>query len=177
MAVHKESPLNGPSVKDPTPTQALQADERSSRIEDVGFLLRVANGETNGIVHATQGAPSTARKYSTTTRLIHADDHLNGAIDVAPPLHVSTTFRYPEDPNHLITAKDIEVNRGSYPLTHPHLPSPTKPRPRRTYASSNILKSPASPPTEPTATSIPGTPPPQPPASKPSLPPSCTPQL
>jgi cystathionine beta-lyase/cystathionine gamma-synthase len=35
------------------------------------------------------------------TLALHADDHLNSIQDVAPPIHVSTTFRYPKDPEAL----------------------------------------------------------------------------
>ncbi len=33
---------------------------------------------------------------------IHADDHVNVLTDIAPPIHTSTTFRYPHDPEKLI---------------------------------------------------------------------------
>jgi cystathionine gamma-synthase len=32
---------------------------------------------------------------------VHGDDPINSATDVAPPLHVSTTYRYPNDPSLL----------------------------------------------------------------------------
>lgn len=32
---------------------------------------------------------------------IHADDSLNSGTDVAPPLHVSTTYRYSHNPDDL----------------------------------------------------------------------------
>lgn len=35
------------------------------------------------------------------TLALHADDPLNAIEDVAPPIHVSTTFRYPKDPDLL----------------------------------------------------------------------------
>ncbi len=35
------------------------------------------------------------------TLALHADDPLNTVEDVAPPIHVSTTFRYPKDPERL----------------------------------------------------------------------------
>ncbi|ETN42553.1 uncharacterized protein HMPREF1541_01710 [Cyphellophora europaea CBS 101466] len=38
---------------------------------------------------------------SASTRAVHADDPLNVVADVAPPVHMSTTFRYPEDPAQL----------------------------------------------------------------------------
>jgi cystathionine beta-lyase/cystathionine gamma-synthase len=38
---------------------------------------------------------------SPSTQAIHADDALNVVADVAPPIHVSTTFRYNSDPTQL----------------------------------------------------------------------------
>ncbi|PGH00694.1 hypothetical protein GX51_05680 [Blastomyces parvus] len=40
------------------------------------------------------------------TRAIHADDPLNVVDDVAPPIHLSTTFRFPDDPAQLIPSED-----------------------------------------------------------------------
>ena len=63
--------------------------------------------------------------YSQSTLCVHADDALNapapstkGRItDVAPALHVSTTFRFPEDPDDLREAKDVDVSRRGRPLS------------------------------------------------------------
>jgi cystathionine beta-lyase len=41
------------------------------------------------------------------TRSLHADDVLNVVTDVAPPIHVATTFRYSDDPDKLIPAADL----------------------------------------------------------------------
>ena len=58
----------------------------------------------------------TLRNYSAATLAIHADDHLNPLPDVAPPLHVATTFRYDSNPDLLVPAKEIEVrSRRSHP--------------------------------------------------------------
>lgn len=43
------------------------------------------------------------------TVAIHADDPLNVVTDVAPPLHVSTTFRYSDNPNDLVAWADSSV--------------------------------------------------------------------
>jgi hypothetical protein len=40
-------------------------------------------------------------KLSLSSQTIHADDFLNSRQDVAPPLHVSTTYRYTNDPSQL----------------------------------------------------------------------------
>jgi len=47
-----------------------------------------------------------AHPTGTSTRSLHADDVLNLVSDVAPPLHVATTFRYPRDPAVLVPAAD-----------------------------------------------------------------------
>jgi len=55
--------------------------------------------------------------YALATIAIHADDHLAATIDVAPPMHVSTTFRYSRNPDELVPVADEEVNtahRASY---------------------------------------------------------------
>lgn len=58
---------------------------------------------------ATDGANGTApRGYDPATLAIHADDGLNSATDVAPALHVSTTFRY--DNAKLNPKSDEEVS-------------------------------------------------------------------
>ena len=56
-------------------------------------------------LQATQLSNSSP-KYSNSTVALHADDHLNRSSDVAPPVHLSTTFRYAADPNDLIPAED-----------------------------------------------------------------------
>ena len=43
------------------------------------------------------------------TQALHADDRLNLVTDVAPPIHLSTTFRYPDDPNELTLSEDPVV--------------------------------------------------------------------
>ena len=40
--------------------------------------------------------------YSASTLAVHGDDPLNDSTDVAPAMHVSTTYRYPEDPDKLV---------------------------------------------------------------------------
>ncbi|KAL8768069.1 MAG: hypothetical protein Q9209_005612 [Squamulea sp. 1 TL-2023] len=44
------------------------------------------------------------------TQAIHADDSLNTTSDVAPPLHVSTTFRYTDDPQDLVPIADTDIS-------------------------------------------------------------------
>lgn len=46
---------------------------------------------------------------SLATLSIHADDPINSTTDVAPALHVSTTFRYPRDPTLLNPSLDTDI--------------------------------------------------------------------
>jgi hypothetical protein len=43
------------------------------------------------------------------TLSLHADDALNVVNDVAPPMHLATTYRYPDDPAALVPAADAPV--------------------------------------------------------------------
>lgn len=52
-------------------------------------------------------APSTNSHPS--TRALHADDSLHMVTDVAPPIHLSTTFRYPRNPDDLVPSVDPVV--------------------------------------------------------------------
>jgi hypothetical protein len=68
-----------------------------------------SNGITNG--HAPPSNEDLVRpKYSADTRAIHADDYVNSYADVAPALHVSTTFRYSQDADKLDPVDDEKVN-------------------------------------------------------------------
>lgn len=49
---------------------------------------------------------------SLATRSVHADDRISGSRDVAPAIHVSTTFRYSDDPDQLQPPKNYNVRDG-----------------------------------------------------------------
>ncbi|KAI4277959.1 MAG: hypothetical protein LQ337_001389 [Flavoplaca oasis] len=49
-------------------------------------------------------------KLTQATQAIHADDDLNATSDVAPPLHVSTTFRYAGDPEDLVPIAHADIS-------------------------------------------------------------------
>jgi hypothetical protein len=63
------------------------------------------NGKHDGKVHSAERASH----LSLSSQLVHADDHLNSGQDVAPALHVSTTYRYSKDPDALqpLSEKDV----------------------------------------------------------------------
>ena len=47
------------------------------------------------------------RSMGPSTRALHADDALNVVSDVAPPMHVATTFRYSDNPDDLVPVADL----------------------------------------------------------------------
>lgn len=54
-------------------------------------------------------ASTFGRELSLASRSIHADDYVNTHQAVAPPMHVSTTFRYDNDPDKLVPWYNAEV--------------------------------------------------------------------
>lgn len=53
--------------------------------------------------------------YRPATQAVHGDDRLNSSTDVAPSLHVSTTFRYTDDISKLkpIDSSDVSAWKAS----------------------------------------------------------------
>ncbi|EEQ91565.1 hypothetical protein RJZ56_007696 [Blastomyces dermatitidis] len=62
------------------------------------------------------------------TRAIHADDALNLVDDVAPPIHLSTTFRFPDDPKQLVPSEDpiADFNGKNYVYSRVFAPNATR---------------------------------------------------
>ena len=50
------------------------------------------------------------RSQSLSTRAVHADDGIAAHRAVAPAMHVSTTFRYSDNPDHLETSANLDVS-------------------------------------------------------------------
>ena len=50
--------------------------------------------------------PAESSSSSASTLALHADDHLHSTPDIAPPLHVSTIFRYARNPSDLVPASE-----------------------------------------------------------------------
>ncbi|KAL8835979.1 MAG: hypothetical protein Q9170_003102 [Blastenia crenularia] len=90
----------------------IQIDGRSSRMGDM---------------HTTELDFTEALRYAPCTRAIHADDGLDTTPDVAPPLHVSTTFRYDDSPRNLIPASDA-ANANSEAHVYSRLTAPNATR-------------------------------------------------
>lgn len=94
-------------------------------------LIPATNG-TNAETHndASTPAPSTTptKPYSRSTLAIHADDRLNTVTDVAPPIHLSTTFRYAHDPEALIPKHDEETDLDNITHVYSRLSGPNTTR-------------------------------------------------
>ncbi|KAJ5676855.1 uncharacterized protein N7477_002488 [Penicillium maclennaniae] len=62
------------------------------------------------------------------TQALHADDRLNLVTDVAPPIHLSTTFRYSHDPNELVPSEDpvAEFDGTNYVYAREFAPNATR---------------------------------------------------
>jgi hypothetical protein len=65
------------------------------------------------------------KHHDPATAALHADDPLNVVDDVAPPMHVSTTYRYPIDPEALFSVTE----RGVRAMRFPSSQSMTRPSP------------------------------------------------
>lgn len=64
----------------------LKSSGKMNSVEDM-------QSKNNGEMPTVQGARM-SEEYALATLAIHADDAVNVLTDVAPPMHVSTTFRY-----------------------------------------------------------------------------------
>ncbi|KAI9925990.1 hypothetical protein AWENTII_008944 [Aspergillus wentii] len=62
------------------------------------------------------------------TQALHADDPLHLVTDVAPPIHLSTTFRFPNEPENLIPSVDPvdEFNGKNYVYSREFAPNATR---------------------------------------------------
>lgn len=85
------------------------------------------NGHTQFHIPATTTLTSNGVKdnlsYKMSTISVHGDDQLNLLTDVAPPLHVSTTFRYTSNPKELRPFRP--ESRPNAPL-FPHMETPSE---------------------------------------------------
>ncbi|TVY30455.1 putative trans-sulfuration enzyme [Lachnellula hyalina] len=69
------------------------------------------NGHQNGEDHTPDHGLT---NLSLSSRTVHADDFLNQTQDVAPALHVSTTYRYNRDPDKLQTLASMGPEHSAY---------------------------------------------------------------
>ncbi|KAJ9313165.1 hypothetical protein DTO271D3_6594 [Paecilomyces variotii] len=72
--------------------------------------------------------PANSSPAHPATRALHADDPLNQVTDVAPPVHLSTTYRYPNEPEDLIPSADpvAEFTGKNYIYSREFAPNTTR---------------------------------------------------
>lgn len=102
-----------------------------------------------------------AAELSLASLSVHADDNVSSHRAVAPAMHVSTTFRYSDNPDELVPMDNTDVRTPRLSFS-PILPGPLAPRYRETQADD------PSPPPPTTRTSTPASPTPISPVSRPS---------
>ncbi|KAL2020675.1 hypothetical protein VTK56DRAFT_8071 [Thermocarpiscus australiensis] len=76
----------------------------------------------------SQIAAAFGKDLSLASRSVHADDHISTHQDVAPPLHVSTTFHYSRNPDELRPWFDADADapRDSYIYSRESTPTTTR---------------------------------------------------
>lgn len=79
----------------------------ASELKDVLVRSAVTKAVVDG---PNQLAAAFGKELSLASRSVHADDYINNHQSVAPPMHVSTTFRYNRDPDQLKPWDNINPN-------------------------------------------------------------------
>ncbi|OTB11778.1 hypothetical protein K445DRAFT_321720 [Daldinia sp. EC12] len=97
----EESTAHGVAVQDASNPELVEGVAHEKPV--------VGIDETETPVTATELA-SRLQHLSLSAQTIHADDFLNSHQSVAPPMHVSTTFRYNDDPDELKPWTNINPN-------------------------------------------------------------------
>jgi hypothetical protein len=101
-----------PSRREVNGTKEIPVNKVAETMVANGNLEKKAAGASPDQLTAAFG-----RQLSLASRSIHADDYTNTHPAVAPPMHVSTTFRYSDNPDELLPWADMDV---SYLSQNPH---------------------------------------------------------
>ncbi|KAI0874476.1 pyridoxal phosphate-dependent transferase [Hypoxylon argillaceum] len=104
----------------------------------------MASEESNGTGPDKQDATALASRLqhlSISAQTIHADDFLNSHSAVAPPMHVSTTFRYSQNPDDLDYMKNANPDNAHDSHIYSRMSAPNTQRFEAILTS--ILKGPA----------------------------------
>ncbi|KAI1780130.1 PLP-dependent transferase [Hypoxylon cercidicola] len=101
------STSHGVSVQPPTQPELVEGMAHENPVvSDVG----AGNDKTDAEPATATALASRLQHLSLSAQTIHADDFLNSHQSVAPPMHVSTTFRYNDDPDQLRAWENINPN-------------------------------------------------------------------
>ena len=123
------SPIQSTSNVDRTQRSNMEEQQRYKDLLDLNFLFSFKNILISSKMASHNTHPS--------TKALHADDTLNQVTDVAPPIHLSTTFRYPNDPDQLILSEDPVV-RLKPTHRHPYSQLTSPPRMNSTARTMSI---------------------------------------
>ncbi|KAI9724299.1 MAG: hypothetical protein M1828_003723 [Chrysothrix sp. TS-e1954] len=105
-----------------TPTSTSGAGGNQGAVHPRVVPLEESLIDTNGTADGTYSSmPHSSEQvhldrphaYAPSTVAVHADDALNTSTDVAPSIHLSTTFRYSSDPSTLTPAIDKQPTTPS----------------------------------------------------------------
>ncbi|XXG94797.1 hypothetical protein Hte_001055 [Hypoxylon texense] len=98
---------HGVSVQEPIQPELVEGMAHENPVvTDVG----AGSGTTDPEPATAAALAARLRHLSLSAQTIHADDFLNSHQSVAPPMHVSTTFRYNDDPDELRPWANINPN-------------------------------------------------------------------
>ncbi|KAI2629594.1 PLP-dependent transferase [Hypoxylon sp. NC1633] len=91
---------------------SVQEPAKPELVEGMAHENPIVSDASNNEAKATDATALAARfrHLSLSAQTIHADDFLNSHQSVAPPMHVSTTFRYNKDPDQLQPWANINPN-------------------------------------------------------------------
>lgn len=81
----------------------MASDEVPTNLKDVSSV-------PDGIAGARSGLESAVAGLSLASRAVHADNGIQSHRAVAPAMHVSTTFRYNDDPDALKAWDNTDVS-------------------------------------------------------------------
>ena len=79
--------------------------------------MSASNGDAGSRIVPVHGNnEENKQEWSMASRLVHADDHIATHRAVAPAMHVSTTFRYNDDPSQLVPENYTDVRISLNPF-------------------------------------------------------------
>ncbi|CRG91566.1 cystathionine gamma-synthase [Talaromyces islandicus] len=104
-----------------TPSSGYKVNSAS-----VAYTVIVISNRTAGLNLFLPNMSHSSAKPATLA--IHADNTVNKVADVAPPIHLSTTYRYPDDPNLLTPAAKFKGDIHDVDFVYPRLASPNSTR-------------------------------------------------
>jgi hypothetical protein len=105
---HAADPAMLEIIRQPPPDPEL--------VERVEYHDAIQTVDCNGVKQDVRTLASRLQHMAISSQTVHADDFLSSHSSVAPPMHVSTTFRYSRDPEDLNPGINISVSLPPLPF-------------------------------------------------------------